>query len=239
MSGVIFDKILSRIREDQTAGLIPDDASSQNQLATQQFVTDHISEADAQYLGSVNIVSDLNLAVDASTASVSTALSSYFPNANFNDFCWVQIPVSADLPTRIWRLDRYKFGANSTWLFEYSFTIADLDKEKVISEAFAYLYNQVEDLKASLIGEGYNRVNVKFNQVDAQEIYSYGVPAILISSTAGAPSAANVPDNWDIETMGAWSGYPFFIGQLYLDKSTPKLYCAKAVTASTGDWFNV
>lgn len=38
---------------------------------------------------------------------------------------------------------------------------------------------------------------------------------------------------------GAPTDVPRFIGQLYVDTTTPSLYCAKAVTNSTGDWFNV
>ena len=38
--------------------------------------------------------------------------------------------------------------------------------------------------------------------INAKDYYKLGVPMVLYSSTAGAPSAANVPDNWDNDTMG-------------------------------------
>jgi len=38
---------------------------------------------------------------------------------------------------------------------------------------------------------------------------------------------------------GAPTAKPTFVGQLYVDTTTPKLYCAKAVTNSTSDWFAV
>ena len=44
---------------------------------------------------------------------------------------------------------------------------------------------------------------------------------------------------YPLSGSGAPSVAPSFIGQLYVDASTPKLYCAKRVTGSTSDWFAV
>jgi hypothetical protein len=63
-----------------------------------------------------------------------------------------------------------------------------------------------------------------------------GVPDVLVSSMAGAPSAANIPDNWDEETMTVWNGCPRKIGQQYVDKASGKVYYAIKVTGSTADW---
>jgi len=59
----------------------------------------------------------------------------------------------------------------------------------------------------------------------------------LESDTAGAPSASNIPTNWNEETMGVWNGCPRFTGQEYIDKASKKLYrCLCTPTNSTADW---
>lgn len=59
-------------------------------------------------------------------------------------------------------------------------------------------------------------------------------PMVLIGS--GAPSATNVPQNWDKETMGEWFGIPNFIGQMYVNisASSNALYVAVNDTAASG-----
>lgn len=103
----------------------------------------------------------------------------------------------------------------------------------VVAAAFAKLQNEVDALKGLL--NDY-QLKVKAESVDVLEYKIAGMPRILYSSTAGAPSASNVPDNWDEDTMNGWSGVPRFIGQLYLDKPGKKVYFAAAVTNSTSDW---
>ena len=60
------------------------------------------------------------------------------------------------------------------------------------------------------------------------------VPMVLIGS--GAPSAANVPMNWDKVKMGEWFGIPNFIGQMYVNISASNnaLYVAVNDTAVSG-----
>ncbi len=59
-------------------------------------------------------------------------------------------------------------------------------------------------------------------------------PMVLVGS--GAPSATNVPRNWDKETMGEWFGIPNFIGQMYVNisASSNALYVAVNDTAVSG-----
>lgn len=59
-------------------------------------------------------------------------------------------------------------------------------------------------------------------------------PMVLIGS--GAPSATNVPKNWDKETMGEWFGIPNFVGQMYVNisASSNALYVAVNDTAVSG-----
>ena len=107
----------------------------------------------------------------------------------------------------------------------------------VVAEALLYLYNENKALRELLAGKD-NAVLpvVKAQSVECDDILTLGVPNVLYSSVEGAPSAANVPDNWDEETMTVWNGCPRKIGQQYVDKVNKKVYYAVAVTGSTGDW---
>ena len=107
----------------------------------------------------------------------------------------------------------------------------------VVAEAMLYLYNENEALRELLAGKD-NAVLpvVKAQSVECDDILTLGAPNVLYSSVAGAPSAANVPDNWDEEIMGGWDGCTRKIGQQYVDKASKKVYYAVAVTGSTSDW---
>jgi len=107
----------------------------------------------------------------------------------------------------------------------------------VVAEALLYLYNENKALRELLAGKD-NAVLpvVKAQSVECDDILTLGVPNVLYSGVEGAPSAANVPDNWDEETMTVWNGCPRKIGQQYVDKVNKKVYYAVAVTGSTNDW---
>jgi hypothetical protein len=107
----------------------------------------------------------------------------------------------------------------------------------VVAEALLYLYNENKALRELLTGKD-NAVLpvVKAQSVECDDILTLGVPNVLYSSVEGAPSAANVPDNWNEETMTVWDGCPRKIGQQYVDKASKKVYYAVDVTGSTSDW---
>jgi hypothetical protein len=107
----------------------------------------------------------------------------------------------------------------------------------VIAEALLYLYNENKALRDLLAGKD-NAVlpMVKAQSVECDDLFTLGVPNVLYSSVEGAPSAANVPDNWNEETMTVWNGCPRKIGQQYVDKASGKVYYAIKVTGSTSDW---
>jgi len=109
------------------------------------------------------------------------------------------------------------------------------DTVPIISKAFAYLKGEIDGLKQLLTNE---RTLLRVQTVDSVEYYQYGVPFALISTVAGAPSAANVPTNWDNSTMGIWTGVPRFVGQVYIDQATTgtKVYLATKVTNAISDW---
>ena len=98
--------------------LIPSAASALNQLADKAFVNSSISTATATFRGTFNLVSDLHLTLVATHAQIETALGGAIPAADNSDYCFVQIPTSADTPTEIAKTERYKFNG-SEWAYEY------------------------------------------------------------------------------------------------------------------------
>lgn len=97
--------------------LIPSAASALNQLADKAFVNSSIATNTATFRGTYNSVSDLHLAVDATHAQIEAALDSTISTADNNDYCYVQIPVSAT-SFDIEKTERYKFNGTG-WKFEY------------------------------------------------------------------------------------------------------------------------
>ena len=109
------------------------------------------------------------------------------------------------------------------------------DKFRVIAEAITYLDARLSSVEDAL-RDPQQCIDLNVMKLDAAQMFRYGVPAVLESSVAGAPSAANVPSNWDADTMGIWAGCPLFVGQVYSDKANGKIYMACKVSNSTGDW---
>lgn len=114
----------------------------------------------------------------------------------------------------------------------------DVDNaNSVIAEAMLYLYNENKALRELLTGKNKAVLPyIKAQTIECVDKMTMGVPDILESSVAGAPSTANVPDNWNEETMTVWDGCPRRIGQQYVDKESGKVYYAIKVTGSTSDW---
>ena len=107
----------------------------------------------------------------------------------------------------------------------------------VVAEAMLYLYNENKALRELLTGKN-NAVlpYIKAQTIEYIDKMTMGVPDVLESKNAGAPSAANIPDNWNEATMNVWDGCPRRIGQQYVDKESGKVYYAIKVTGSTSDW---
>jgi len=107
----------------------------------------------------------------------------------------------------------------------------------VIAEALLYLYNENKSLRELLTGKDDAVLPfIKARVVEYEERMTMGTPNVLECKVAGAPSAANVPANWDEAAMGVWDGCPRKVGQQYVDKVSKKVYYAVAVTGSTADW---
>lgn len=88
------------------------------------------------------------------------------------------------------------------------------DSDEVIAKAFAYLFAEVQGIKAQLSNLG----NAKATSIDAAEGYKVcGGDIVVVGS--GAPAVV-----------------PQFIGQFYVDITNKKLYFAFRLTNSTSDW---
>lgn len=115
--------------------------------------------------------------------------------------------------------------------------LANIDQATVpiICAAFAQMRAEIDGLKATLY-EATNLLKLAALRVDSKEYFVCGLPRVLRSKVAGAPSAANVPDNWDPTTMGVWTGVPRSTEQIYMDQDGKKVYGAPVLTNSTNDW---
>ena len=108
-----------------------------------------------------------------------------------------------------------------------------IDKQRVIAEAIADLFAQVEGINEKLTN-GLDSLSVKHLHID-REISGLNIAGTFCLQGAGVPSASVVPVNWDFGRYGDWKGIPQFIGQEYFDTIDKVFYKAHGVTAIS-DW---
>ena len=108
-----------------------------------------------------------------------------------------------------------------------------IDKQRVIAEAIADLFAQVEGINEKLTN-GLDRLSVKHLHID-RELSGLNISGTFCLQGAGVPSASVVPVNWDFRRYGDWKGIPQFIGQEYYDTIDKVFYKAHGVTA-VSDW---
>ena len=111
-------------------------------------------------------------------------------------------------------------------------------KLEVIAQALAELYARYAALKAKLTERG-SDFDLKARTVDTEDELVCGVPRVLYSSIAGAPSAAVMPDNWDEDKYGAWTGVPRDRRQEYVDGAGKWYKPTYRLTNSTEDWIAI
>ena len=103
---------------DAIEAKIPAAASSQNKLATEQYVNSSVATNTATFKGAYNLVTDLSLTTAATREQIAAALAGAISQADNNDYAFVQIPDSASTPTVIAKIERYKHNG-SGWVYEY------------------------------------------------------------------------------------------------------------------------
>ena len=108
-----------------------------------------------------------------------------------------------------------------------------IDKQRVIAEAIADLFAQVEGINEKLTN-GLDSLSVKHLHID-RELSGLNIAGTFCLQGAGVPSASVVPVNWDFGRYGDWKGIPQFIGQEYFDTIDKVFYKAHGVNA-VSDW---
>lgn len=195
--------------------VIPQEATSGNQLADKGYVNEHIATNSADFKGTYTSVEALEQVT-----------------ANNNDYAFVV--TTNDSGATVY--DRYKYVEDSGWQFEYSLPNDYTQDEPVISQSIAELWNEITGMKDLLFNPDYSKPSLYWKDLDAENYTCKGFPVVLWSDTGGAPSSAVEPLNWDADAMGIWQGVPMFEGQRYHDRVNKKVYEAVNVTGSTNDW---
>ena len=108
-----------------------------------------------------------------------------------------------------------------------------IDKQRVIAEAIADLFAQVEGINEKLTN-GLDHLSVKHLHID-RELSGLNIAGTFCLQGAGVPSASVEPVNWDFGRYGDWEGIPQFIGQEYFDTIDKVFYKAHGVNA-VSDW---
>ena len=135
------------------------------------FINSSISTATAEYRGSYNEKTDLNLNPSATRAQVATKLGTVISVADDNDYCFVEIPTSSSTPTEIARTERYKYNGTS-WAYEYT-----LNNSGFTSEQWASINSGITSGKVS----SYDTIAGYFS---GGKILSTALPAMYIGTTA-------------------------------------------------------
>lgn len=115
---------ISDIRDDVSAieAMIPGQASQANQLADKNFVNSSVATATAEFMGSLNLVTHLQLDPDtAAHTDIADALDNYSfaDTPNNNDYCFVEWPEDTTHTSQITQVERYKFNGTN-WAYEYT-----------------------------------------------------------------------------------------------------------------------
>ena len=91
--------------------------------AVADFVNSSVATNTANFLGTLDVVSDLGLTTSATNAQIATALGSYTWGAGVsptnNDYCFVSINLSTTTDVDEYRRFKYS-SANTSWGYEYT-----------------------------------------------------------------------------------------------------------------------
>lgn len=206
--------------------------------------------------GSVTITDGSGTVVPALPYQYESTVGTYLPMTRLN--------AGAELPEDGYCRLMSHFQGNSslTVVVSYKVGSADLTMQVVKDGVFASVATQLGNLSGDIsltqsalsaeeragaetaaAADGLISSLDRFGDVACESISSRSIPMVcgrpLILYGAGVPSAGTVPDNWDAETMGEWTGAPCFVGQHYIDTSASSggEYYAKG-TDSVSDWIN-
>ena len=137
--------------DDAIRTLIPSQASADNKLADKEYVNDKVSTDTATFRGTFNLVTDLELTIEATQGQIATALGTAISDEDKNDYAFVQIPTSDATPTEIAHIDRYKY-TSLQWAFEYS-----LNNSGFTSEQWAAINSGITSSLVAAFGAKYDK----------------------------------------------------------------------------------
>ena len=110
-------------RLDDIEELIPEQATSSNQLADKEFVNSSIATNTATFRGTYNIVTDLGLTTSATEEQIAAAITSKLASLSItptkNDYVFVAYPDEDTQELQYEKYDRYKYSG-SIWEYEYT-----------------------------------------------------------------------------------------------------------------------
>ncbi len=176
-----------------------------------------------------------------------------------------RLNASAELPEDGYCRLMSHFQGNSSLTVAVSYKVgsADLTMKAVKDGVFASVATQLGNLSQNIsstqaalsaeervgaqalaeIARLISLLTTGFGDLKAESVSTKHLPMVcgfpLVLFGAGAPSASVVPENWDEDTMGIWTGVPLFRGQTYIDTSATEHGHYDAVHCdSVGGWRN-
>ena len=127
---------------DTIDGMIPTQASSENQLADKDFVNSSVSTNTADFKGTYTMVTDLSDSVSNLNAAIATA---GYSTPNNNDYCFIITTDNAGNTV----YNRYKYTVVNnvgTWSFEYALNNSSFTSEQWASISSGITSNLVTKL---------------------------------------------------------------------------------------------
>ena len=223
------------LRDARINGLIPAQASSENQLADKNFVNSSIATSTAAFQGTYNLVSDLGLTTSATeqqiAAAIATKLAALSIVPDNEDYVFVQIPTTDADPTEIARVDRYKYNGTA-WAYEWS-----LNNSSFTAAQWAALNSGITALAVEKLGALPNRQELTQELAAVDNVFWATYNSTTATEITNAVSAGKVVMCLSNNTLYNYS---------WQDNSVIVLTCAAwdpaiayiQINKNTGVWSN-
>lgn len=218
--------------------LIPAEASSSNKLADKSFVNSSIATNTANFLGTYNIVTDLQLTTSATEQQIASAIATVLSGQTVtnNDYVFVAYP-NATVTTEYDKFDRWKASVENnttTWNYEYTLNNSSFTAEQwsaINSGITSTLVGKITTNENAIIALDTNKQNV----INANNKLSYN----YITDTPTIPTdTSDLTNNAGFITSSSLDSYlPLSAGSS--KKLTGVLYVPSALqTSSENVWTN-
>lgn len=189
-SGITSSKVSAY---DNVLAMIPEDASSENQLADKAFVNESVSINAAYFRGTFNSLAELQ---------------AYSGTVTNNDYAYVIVKDDTD-PNVIKSYQRYKYSVNQ-WLYEFEIGIHDLTTEQL-----AAINSGITSNKVAAYDEIVQNV-ADYGSDDGEPTFSgnklaYKTKEVIPLEFASDPVDLIVRPNW-YEVDFVRPGYDYIVG---------------------------